>query len=369
MAEEEAIRAALAKGPFALIGAGALGRMTLDMWPEGVEKPLFFVDSAKSGTYCGLPVYRLGDDIPAGVTFLMSAFKMPPETARAMFERLGQPELLTAYDYFEERTPHEFSNGWRNLAPTGETWARAAAARNAYADDLSKLIHDCACDWRYRRALRDDYPVTPEEDKYNLSLMGRAGAHYDLLIDGGSHNLGTLKMLRDGGVSFARVAAFEADPARYTACLEIAAAMAAERVRVYPEALSDFDGEADFLATAILSARLAAPEIAGDRRLVRVPVARLDTLAQELLEGAAPSDSKILLKLHIEGAELPALKGAENLLAEARVDVLLNLSHDEASLLDLPVYLKSFARHDIFLRSHALYGEGLTLFARYKDDR
>lgn len=366
MADEAGIRAMLAKGPFALIGAGQLGKMTLDMWPAQEPKPLFFVDSAREGEFCGLPVHRLGSaDLPAGVTYLISAFKMPAATAKSVFSALGQDELLTSYDFFEERVPLEFSNGWRNLEAGPNLPARLAAARAAYADETSRLIQDCAADWRYKRELRDDYPVTPEERKYDLSSFGRAGKHYDLVIDGGSYDLATLGMLSAGGVTFDRVVAFEADPVRYADCQSRAASMPGVTVR--PEALADVDGEADFLATGLLSARLAAPGLAGDPRLRRVPVARLDTLSSELLDGRPLDEARVLLKLHVEGAELPALKGAADLLAHARVDILLNLSHDEASLLDLPVYLERFGRFDIFLRSHALYGEGLTLFARYRD--
>ncbi len=55
----------LAGGPFALVGAGQLGRMALDMWPAGEPRPQFFVDSSKEGTFCGLPVHRLDSDLPA----------------------------------------------------------------------------------------------------------------------------------------------------------------------------------------------------------------------------------------------------------------------------------------------------------------
>lgn len=351
----------LAHGPFALVGAGQLGRMALDMWPASEPRPEFFVDSSKEGTFCGLPVHRLDSDLPAGVTYLISAFKMPAETAKAIFRQLGQDELLTVYDYFEEKTPLEFSNGWRDLSEAPGREARIAAARAAYADETSRLIHDCACAWRYARELRADYPVTPEERKYELSEFGRGGMRYDLLIDGGAYDLGTLAMLKAGGVTFDSVVAFEADPARHTDCVARSAEM--PYVAVRPEALADFDGDAEFLATGLLSARLAAPGLLGDARNRRVPVARLDTIFADVI----PDQPRVLLKLHIEGAELPALKGAAELLANARVDILLNLSHDEASLLDLPVYLQGFDRFDIFLRSHALYGEGLTLFARYRD--
>ena len=367
MVSESRIREMLARGPFALIGAGQLGRMALDLWPEGEPKPLFFVDSMKSGDYCGLPVYRLDGEIPGGVTYLMSALKMPPATALSIFERLGQADILTVYDFLEERIPAEFSNGWRKLDPDAATMRKADIARAAYADDLSRLIHDCTVDWRYHRKLRLDYPIAPEEEKYNPAQFGRGGRHYDLLIDCGSYNLGSVASLSRGDVSFARIAAFEPDPAAFAACeAALASGKVSSPVKLYREALADFDGEATFLASGLFSARLIDPSY-GDPRKINVPVRRLDSLMDELLQGATPGSLDILLKLHVEGAEMPALKGAEALLAAGRVDVVVDLAHDEASFLEVAAYLAGFGHFDVFLRSHALYGAGGTLFARYKD--
>ena len=354
------IARALSGENFALYGAGQLGRMTLDMWPQNRMKPLFFIDAVKTGDYCGLPVHPLDGPRPENVTYLLSAFKIPAVTAKEIFHQLGQPLMLTAYDFFDHVMPEEFGNGWRNLAPGAEVLTRASLARAVYADDLSRLAHDSACAWRYRREMPDNYPVAPEEDKYNLAFLGRQATHYDLVIDAGSYDLHTLDMLHAGGVSWDSVAAFEADPARADICRS----RAGEGGYVHEIAVADFDGEADFLATGLLSARLAGPGVKGDPRLKTVPVARLDSFSRQF---GPLAGKRILLKLHIEGAELPALKGAEELLRTAHCDVLLNLSHDEQSLLDLPVYLRNLGRFDIFLRSHSLFGEGLTLFARCRD--
>ena len=47
-------------------------------------------------------------------------------------------------------------------------------------------------------------------------------------------------------------------------------------------------------------------------------------------------------------------------------DLLINLSHDEDSLLNIPQTLGVSKKFDLFLDSHALFGEGLTLFAKSK---
>jgi len=55
-----------------------------------------------------------------------------------------------------------------------------------------------------------------------------------------------------------------------------------------------------------------------------------------------------------------------HMLTKTRADLLINMSHDERSLLEIPEVLAATGRFDIFLRSHSLFGEGLTLFARHR---
>ncbi|MEJ2411181.1 MAG: hypothetical protein P8Y48_18260, partial [Novosphingobium sp.] len=118
---------ALTSGRYALIGAGQLGAMSLAMWPHDVPRPEFILDSHKTGDIEGIPIEPLAGHVRRpGVTYLLSAFKMPAAEIRAIFERIGQSDVITVYDFFEQYTPALFSNGWRNLAPSAEEQARAA---------------------------------------------------------------------------------------------------------------------------------------------------------------------------------------------------------------------------------------------------
>jgi len=54
----------------------------------------------------------------------------------------------------------------------------------------------------------------------------------------------------------------------------------------------------------------------------------------------------------------------EYLLSFDHLDLLINLSHDEESLLFIPRILGSSGKYRLFLELHALFGEGATLFAR-----
>jgi len=49
------------------------------------------------------------------------------------------------------------------------------------------------------------------------------------------------------------------------------------------------------------------------------------------------------------------------------LNFLINLSHDENSLLEIPCALANTGIFELYLDSYSLFGEGLTLFAKNKE--
>lgn len=218
-ASDARLKEAVTGGRYALIGAGQLGAMSLELWPASVAQPEFILDSAKTGDMHGIEIRDLGSHarVP-GVTYLTSAFKMTTRDMKDIFRRIGQDDILTVYDFFEEFTPAVFGNGWRNAAPSRETERRLAQLPKFYADETSRRICEAVTAWRYRRELLDDYPVGPEDNKYDLRLLGRADTHYEAVYDCGSFNFGLVDVLAAAGVTFDRLVAFEPDPASHEIC-------------------------------------------------------------------------------------------------------------------------------------------------------
>lgn len=351
---------------FALVGAGRLGEMALAMWPEALRRPEFVLDSTRTGHIAGVEIRNLPSHnaIP-GLTYLASVFSIPAPELKGILRRLGQDDIVTIYDVFETFTPSLFTNGWQNLAPNRETERRLAALPSLYADALSRQNCEGVTAWRYRRELRDDYPLSPAREKYDLRLFGRAGTHYDVVYDCGSYDLGLIAHLADAGITFDRLIAFEPDPANHATCLERLSAWderTKASVSVEARAISDRCGAAAFLANGLLAARLLADRTQKTPQTIEVETATLDTIHGEAGAGAG----RVLIKLHVEGAEPAALAGAERLLRQARCDLLVTLSHDEASYLDIPEVLAGLGTHDLCLRSYALFGEALTLFAGHR---
>jgi FkbM family methyltransferase len=294
---------------------------------------------------------------------------MTPQELKNIFRKIGQDDILTVYDFFEEFTPAIFGNGWRNVEPAPDTERRLARLPQFYADDTSRRICRAVTAWRYRRQLLDDYPVWPEDNKYDLSLLTRAGVHYDTVYDCGSFDFGLAKALTAADVAFDRIIAFEPDAANFEICRQRIAEWRSKvkaQITLDRRAVSDRNGRGTFLASGLLTARLINAPSINHPDLTVVDTCTLDTVHEQTFGWNGARALRILIKLHVEGAELAALKGAEKLIRQSRADILLNLSHDEKSYLDIPEFLSGFGCYDVFLRSHSLFGEGLTVFARHK---
>jgi FkbM family methyltransferase len=365
---EARLKEAIERGRYALVGAGQLGAMSLGLWPASVARPEFILDSVKTGDLRGIEIRDLTAHarVP-GITYLASAFMMTAQELKGIFRSIGQDDVVTVYDFFEEFTPTVFSNGWRNVEPTQETERRLARLPQFYSDETSRRICKAVTAWRYRRELLNDYPLEPVENKYDLRLFGRAGVHYDVVYDCGSFDFGLEKSLAGAGVTFDRLIAFEPDPVHREVCKERIAKQAPNaQVTLDRRAVSDRNGRGTFLASGLPAARLVNAASLDHPDLIMVDTCTLDAAHEHMFGWNESQTLRTLIKLHVESAELAALKGAENLIRRSRADILLSLSHDEISYLDIPEFLAGFGCYDVFLRSQALFGEGLIMVARHR---
>ena len=73
--------------PIALIGAGQLGELALDLWPPVVDKPMFFLDEfSHQKTIRGIPVVKTSSHIPdTNIQYALAAFKLDAEYIKYLF--------------------------------------------------------------------------------------------------------------------------------------------------------------------------------------------------------------------------------------------------------------------------------------------
>lgn len=348
--------------PIVLLGAGQLGKMALQMWPRTVKRPVMILDRHATGEISGVRITPSHLHTPdPNFLYVLAYFKASPDQVSRLFDAdLNQP-VITVYDILSEESPATFSNGWHGDPVDLQS---VATSVGLFEDEESKRIFEANIEWRYSRHLRRDYPVGREEDKYALKRYGLESREFDTVVDAGSFDLSFGLKLKEDGFGWRRYVSLEPDPGRYA---DISGLLQGTRFREWAAehhqvALWNRSGEVDFLASGLLSAR-----IPHDPMYANTSVAAT-TLEAVVRQSGTHSGDSLLVKLHIEGAEWPVVESSVRLLSRPGPTVLLvNLSHDEASLTEIPALLNKMS-YRMKLHSHSLFGEGLTLFAWKESD-
>ena len=148
----------------------------------------------------------------------------------------------------------------------------------------------------------------------------------EFFVDGGAEDLfSSQRFARLTHGKYRGIAAFEPSPSNFAVCL-VNSGLFDERLRVFPFALAEETALRRFTEQGPDS-RLE-PEGSCEVRCVRL---------DDVLCGERPT----LIKLHLEGGELPAVLGAERLITACRPRLAICL-HRRSDVLDIPAKLLEF---------------------------
>lgn len=346
----------------ALFGAGQLGEMSIDMWPSDKPKPVIFLDQSRDKPVRGIPVTKLSDYSISDELFLLSAFKMSYSQIVELFSAVQQDEILTVYDYFEAYLPESFSNGWRHLSPGPSRLSLIANSRRCFFDSRSKEIFDNVVQWRYFRIFEDNCSMIDEMFIYQVP-QSELSKPFDIVLDCGSFDLGFHTNLINQGVRFSSYYAFEPDEKNFMRMEKILAKLKEQgnekSVNLFNHGIHAFSCERYFFNSGLLSSRFVESDKVQGCSLPKKPAHSID----HFVENMKKKGKRMLIKLHIEGDELNAIIGAKETLLNNQVLLFANMSHNEKSLLQIPPLLNELG-FQLTLRSHAYFGEGLTLVGR-----
>ena len=347
-----------------LIGGGQLTKMAIKLWPSFIKKPLYILDSYKTGQIGNIKIKRMKNFSPQdNVIYLLCAFKLEIKEVPKIFRELNQETVLTIYDFFEKHGRGVFSNGWRCLNPTGKKREVLRNLLKLFKDSKSKQILISNIDWRYKRILNQNNEIVSETKKYDLRSFGRCNQTYDFVLDVGSYDLSFSKYLYEANVKTKNYVAFEPDAVNYRRCKHNISKLKKLKpinIQILKKAVSDEEAPSFFHETGTLASRIINKKFKGFNKIKLIKPTTIDKYMEKVL---SHKPGKILIKMHIEGSELKALNGSLKTISDRKPDLFLNLSHDEKSLLEIPKKLKALGYNKLYLTCHALFGEGLTLFA------
>lgn len=351
---------------FWLYGAGNLGRLArshCDFVGQAVAGVVDRNADAHRGApeWAGLPVHHpdeVAGSIKSAALLAVSIVTVPFVPLRDQLLAEGWGDVVPFYDVAEGfRRLHPLSNGWF-ASPLGPAaLADAGDVLNGFADDLSRAHYLRFAAWRLAREEWDipAAPVTTGDRFFIPEILGalRPG---ERILDGGAHH-GELvpRFFEASGGAMERLWAVEPDPgslSQMKAASESWPVDLRSRVTILDAVLSDRPGPVRFHPGLGYASQIAPT---GD---LKRDATTIDTL------GLEPT----IVKLHLEGGELDALKGARQTIARHRPILMATVYHDAAGLIATPLFLmRTLENYAVVFRSHGFCGTGAVLYAIPKE--
>ena len=348
-------------GPFALYGAGKLGRMAMDFFAHAGLAPTVIIDAKAD---------MLRDDPGWQSWTVLSPNQVPVEMKRVLplvvsiatvcFTELaeglrsqGWRDVTPLYDVMEAyRDRYPIGNGWFMGAVDANERAMIERVLAGWSDDLSRAHHLQFIAWH---RLREDWvfagaPVDLERRYFIPEVVSLLGDQ-EVFVDVGAHRGETAKAFRDFVDNrFDKVIMFEPDH-RNAASIQAGLAVLPEPIRrrhtLVTRALSHGMGTHPFFSQLGYGSQLCG--FGGDT---------VETMALDEI-GVAPS----YVKLHLEGHELNALQGAERTIRRYRPIIAVTTYHSEAGLWELPFWLMdTLTDYRFILRLHSWCGTGAVMY-------
>ena len=341
-----------------LYGAGTFGIQSINILKrKGIGADLFVDDDVnKQGTIVeGLPVLSYAELEEMSkqrlIHVILTSIYTRPILAK--LEPLNIPvyqmyslfidEGETCIDklFSMKQSQHEWDNKYNII-------------ERALEDELSKKI------WKHLGyvskskdlKIENFLEIASAEEHYFVSPIPRLLKEQSVLVDCGAYTGDMMSQLMALHIPFGKLYEIEANPALTdTISKNIIKQGCQDKVEVLCCGVFDKVGEMSFSVGE--NSAIGCLSTGGGREDKVVPINKLDMMFV---------NRKIdFLKMDIEGAELPALKGGEHLLLESRPILAISIYHTLDDLVDIPLYLMTLLEQYTFFIRHHSFSVGETV--------
>jgi len=179
----------------------------------------------------------------------------------------------------------------------------------------------------------------------------------EVFIDAGCFDCNTsVDFTKWNNAEYKKIIAFEPNPEQYSVCREFVAGGGICNMTIYPYGLWNENAELSFKNTGTNAgvAACIASTLEGD--IIKIKVVKLD----DILNG----DEATFIKMDIEGAELNALKGAEQTILKYRPKLAICVYHKPEDIWEIPAYILSLHKdYKFYLRHYSIGPADTVLYA------
>jgi FkbM family methyltransferase len=251
------------------------------------------------------------------------------------------------------RGDHPLSNGWIAPPLTEEDRKSIRCVWSEWSDDASRDHHLSFLAWRtIRQEWSFDGMTVNNADQHFIPEVVSILHDHEIFLDGGAyHGEASGKFFKHTNGKYRCIYAFEADDKNFEA-LVINKTINNIPMYVSPDALAREDGTMKFSDGFGFCSKLS------DAGAARVTSRSIDSL----------NLAQTFIKLHLEGGELEALKGAHETLAKHRPIIAANVDHNTDGLWRTAAYLMGLLEDYRFLfRNHCWCASGAVVYAIPKE--
>jgi len=325
-----------------LYGAGGLGKLGAELLDGAGMSPALFIDMHPGcEAIDGVPVVT-PDEVPEALkttaTVLVSVVTSPYEPIKDFLRSKGFDDVRPFYDAAELLVDQlHITNGW--LAHPLDEAAKSNIVQvfNNLANDASRAAYLQMLYWRLHRQ-EQPFPnnTVSMADKWFPAEIRAALRDDEAFVDGGAYNGEVIEQFRQlVDDRFDSITAFDDEDVQ-------------QRISLHPTGLGATHADASFMAGRNMASFVT------DKGRDRIAVVTLDSL----------DIPATFVKLHIEGAELDAIRGGIRFLQSRRPIVALTIYHNEDGVWRTPLALMDALPDYVFLmHTHAWCGISTILYA------
>lgn len=292
-------------------------------------------------------IFERGDPIPdvgarVAVSIVTSSY-VPIEGSLAA---RGCADVVPFYDLAEGlRGRHPLANGWFADPLTADDQRQIEVVHASWDDDVSRAHHLQFIAWR---RLREEWTIAGaaiSTERYFIPEVVEALRDRETFFDGGAYH-GDVSLALAAKVAGLRVIAVEPDAANRVVLAKCLRGL--PRAEILDCALATEDGAAAFSEGYGYASKLSA---FGQRQ---VSVRAIDSLDVE----------PTFIKLHLEGGELDALRGARETLRARRPIVTATVYHNADGLSRTAGWLmRELEDYRFLFRNHCWCAAGAVVYA------
>jgi FkbM family methyltransferase len=349
--------------PLALYGAGNLGRMARDFLKAVWLDFDYVVDRnaaalRDSADWQGMALYH-PDEVPEALKeshlLLVSVVLAPYVPIEAELTARGFRHVVPFYDFAENfRHIHPLSNGW--YAPAFDDNGRAMTKRvtEGWSDDASRAHHLAFLAWR---RLRQEWTFGAASvttgDRFFIPEIVSVLNGRETFLDAGAHHGSVIEKFSETVHGrWKRIVAVEPDEANGGVLARFISDRWPASAQRRPERLDLVLGAAN--GTASFHDGLGYASQVSPTGCIDAEMRPIDAL------GLAPT----FIKLHLEGYELEALKGARQTLLDHRPIVAATVYHNDDGIWRTPLWLmKTLKDYRLLFRLHSYCGTSAVIYA------